>query len=111
MGRFRESVKDGLIGLANISTFVEPVTDSKKDLRDAKIYDQFINGLFFETSLAGEYPSELFVIFENAGLEQIIQSEDMGIISTPFDFWGVNYCTRNLVRREESSMLGSEVAQ
>jgi len=35
----------------------------------------------------------------------------MGIISTPFDFWGVNYCTRNLVRREESSMLGSEVAQ
>ena len=105
MGRFRESVKDGLIGLANVSTFVEPVTDSKEDLRAAIIYDQFINCWFFETPLAGEYPSELFVIFENAGLVPIIQSEDMGIISTPFDFWGVNYRTRNLVRREESSIL------
>jgi len=109
--RFREDVKDGLIGLTNVSTFVEPVTDSKEDLRATKIYDQFVNGWFFETPLTGEYPSELFALFENAGLTPNIESEDMEIISVPFDFWGVNYYTRNLVRREESSILGTEVVQ
>ncbi|MBN2252286.1 MAG: beta-glucosidase [Kosmotogaceae bacterium] len=109
--RFREEVKDGLIGLTNVSTLVEPATDSKEDLRAAKIYDQFINGWFFETPLTGEYPSELSAIFEKAGLAPIIESGDMEIISVPFDFWGVNYYTRNLVRREESNILGTEVVQ
>lgn len=109
--RFREVVKDGTIGLANVSTFVEPATDSKEDRWAARIRDQFINGWFFETPITGEYPSELFKRFNDAGVQPLIEDGDMDLISTPFDFWGVNYYTRNVVRKEESSILGSEVIQ
>jgi len=109
--RFREEVRDGMIGLTNVSAFVEPASDSRADLRAARLYDQFVNGWFFETPITGEYPSELFSRFEIAGVSPTIEDEDMELISTPFDFWGVNYYTRNLVRSQESSVLGSEVVQ
>ena len=54
------------------------------------------DGSFTETPITGEYPSELFKRFNDAGVQPLIEDGDMDLISTPFDFWGVNYYTRTL---------------
>ena len=109
--RFRETVKNGKIGLSNVSSHAEAISGSQEDLFAAKLRDQFVNGWFFLPPVSGEYPQELFERLDSYGIAPEILPGDMDLISTPLDFWGVNYYTRSIVRAEESELLGySEVS-
>lgn len=77
------------VGIVNNHSPVEPATDSERDSRLAELYDHYHNGQFASPVLTGAYPPELQTV---AGITfEVIQPGDMEIISTPLDFYGVNY--------------------
>jgi len=71
---------------------VYPKSESKKDRKAAGMADQFVNRLFLDPLLKGEYPKELWEKFKL--LRPKVSEEDMRRISTPVDFIGINNYTR-----------------
>jgi beta-glucosidase len=76
----------GNIGIANHHVPVWPASDSQGDLSAASLYDGLINDLFAAPVLAGRYPTD-----ELAAAMPGPVAEDLEIISTPLDWYGVNY--------------------
>jgi beta-glucosidase len=74
------------IGIANHHLPVWPASDSEADLGAARAYDALINGLFADPVLRGEYPTA-----ELAEAMPGPVAEDLVTISTPLDWYGVNY--------------------
>ena len=75
----------GSIGAANNHTPVWASTDSPEDLDAARTYDMLWNRLFADPVLRGTYPDAL------DGLMPGPVADDLQVISTPLDFYGVNY--------------------
>ncbi|HCZ05662.1 MAG: beta-glucosidase [Thermotogota bacterium] len=100
---FRSVVKDGLIGLTNVVSKVEPATDKPEDIQAAAIVDQLVNGWFHDTVIKGVYPEEARRTLESIGIK--VRDDDMDVISTPFDFFGVNYYTRQLIAFDPESPM------
>lgn len=107
--RFRDSNAQGQIGLTNVSMWIEPASECASDKEAAILNNQFANDWFFETPLEGKYPEKLRERLENAGVMPEIKPGDMELISTPFDFWGVNYYFRNR-SIASNNLLGFEIA-
>ncbi len=101
---FRESNVKGEIGLTNVVTWIEPGGDKEEDIRAAQIVDTIVNGIFHQTVVYGKYPKMVLELAKGMGFD--IPEDDMDVISEPFDFFGVNYYTRNLVVHDESDPLG-----
>ncbi|WP_081746707.1 GH1 family beta-glucosidase [Arthrobacter sp. H5] len=77
------------VGIVNNHSPVEPAGDSEKEARLAALYNSYHNGQFAAPLLTGAYPAELE---ELEGIHfDVIQDGDMDIISTPLDFYGINY--------------------
>ena len=75
------------VGLTNNHTLVRPLTDSPADQQAAGIYDLVHNPLFSMPLLAGAYPD-----IEALGLPPLpVQPGDLELISTPTNFYGVNF--------------------
>jgi beta-glucosidase len=98
VGAYR-SIGRGQIGIALNLEPQHPV--SPEDEEAAKTRDAFINRWFLDPLFRGAYPSELASIFETAWPE--FADEDLGRISAPVDFIGVNYYSRGLVRRDPTA--------
>ena len=107
--RFREVIKDGKIGLTNVSQWVEPVSDTPEDAHAADLVNQFFNDWFYATPLDGEYPKDLSKILIDLGVMPDIHPGDMDLISEPIDFWGVNYYTRLIARSDPRSEFGYNI--
>lgn len=74
------------IGLANSHGPVWPASDSDGDKFSAGLYDTLMNWLFADPILLGRYPDD--------GLATAMPgpvAEDLEIIATPVDWYGVNY--------------------
>ncbi|MFP5315049.1 MAG: GH1 family beta-glucosidase [Actinomycetes bacterium] len=80
---------DTPIGVVNNHSPVEPASGSEKERNLALLYDHYHNGQFAGPLLTGEYPADLAEI-EGMSFE-VIREGDMEIISTPLDFYGINY--------------------
>ncbi|HET9139628.1 GH1 family beta-glucosidase, partial [Actinophytocola sp.] len=81
----------GNIGIANHHIPVWPVSQNEADLAAADGYDALVNRLFADSVLLGRYPEEL------AGALPGPVAADLEIISTPLDWYGVNYYQPSLV--------------
>lgn len=91
------------IGVALNLNPVHPASDSEPDRLAAAMYDGILNRMFLDPILKGKYPDD---IMSTLGfLFPPMQPDDLKTISEPLDFLGVNYYSRNVVRREENFPL------
>ena len=74
------------IGIANHHVPVRPASDSPADRSAADLYDTLVNDMFAAPVLIGRYPTE-----ELAAAMPGPVAEDLEVISTPLDWYGVNY--------------------
>ncbi|MFJ3708016.1 GH1 family beta-glucosidase [Streptomyces sp. NBC_01387] len=90
------------IGIAVSHTPVWTAGDSEEDRFGAELYDTVSNWLFADPLLTGAYPDENF-----AALMPGPVAEDLEIISTPLDWYGVNYYNPTLVGAPAPQALDS----
>ena len=79
------------IGIASNHAPTWPASDSPEDVEAAGLYDNLINWLFADPVILGEYPT---------GLGEAMPgpvAEDLAIISTPIDWFGLNHYAPALV--------------
>lgn len=100
---FRDIVKDGEIGITNVVTKVEPLSNDEKDVQAAKLVDQYINGWYHDPIIYGKYPKEAVISLKNMKLD--IPENDFDIISQKIDFFGVNYYSRQVIAYDENQSL------
>ena len=74
------------IGIANHHVPVWPASDSAADRSAADLYDTLVNDMFAAPVLTGRYPTD-----ELAAAMPGPVVEDLEIIATPLDWYGVNY--------------------
>ncbi|OLF17318.1 GH1 family beta-glucosidase [Actinophytocola xanthii] len=74
------------IGIANHHTPVWPASAAPADQEAARAYDALVNELFAAPVLLGEYPTA-----ELAAAMPGPVADDLLVISTPLDWYGVNY--------------------
>ncbi|TDV46835.1 GH1 family beta-glucosidase [Actinophytocola oryzae] len=86
------------IGIANHHVPVWPASDKPGDRSAATLYDGLVNELFAAPILAGRYPTG-----ELAAAMPGPVAEDLKIISTPLDWYGVNYYMPSLVAAPSAS--------
>lgn len=80
------------VGIVISMTPIHPATDSPKDATAAKMANQFMNDITLMPLYQGKYPEELWrraILFRPR-----IQEGDMDLITTPADFIGLNYYSR-----------------
>jgi len=106
---FREEVKDGKIGLTNVTMKVEPGDSKPESFLVAGLVDKIVNAWFHDPIVFGKYPEEAVKSYLERGLQ--VPSDELSIISSPIDFFGVNYYTRTLVAYDENSPLGFSYVQ
>ncbi|MFF5288083.1 GH1 family beta-glucosidase [Paractinoplanes globisporus] len=85
--------------ITNNCTPVVPASEKDEDQVAAMIYDGFHNRLFNDPVLKGTYPE-----FLAAGLEPVIQPDDMAIIRTSLDALGINYYNPTRVAAAEGDL-------
>ena len=79
------------VGIASNHAPTWPASDSPEDVEAAGLYDNLINWLFADPVILGEYPP---------GLGEAMPgpvAEDLAIISTPLDWFGLNHYAPALV--------------
>jgi len=74
------------IGIANHHVPVWPASEAVADRGAAEAYDSLVNDLFAAPVLLGEYPDDEFASAMPGPVP-----EDLKVISTPLDWYGVNY--------------------
>jgi beta-glucosidase len=90
--RIRSASKDARVGITLSLTPIFPLSSKPKDITAAKVADQFFNDFYLDGIFKGTYPNPLW---KQAGIARPkVGAEDMGIISRPIDFLGVNYYSR-----------------
>lgn len=82
----------GNIGIANHHVPVWPASDSVADVGAAALYDGLVNDMFAAPVLTGRYPSD-----DLADAMPGPVAEDLAIIGTELDWYGVNYYQPNRV--------------
>ncbi|ABQ46970.1 beta-galactosidase [Thermotoga petrophila RKU-10] len=94
---FRETVKDGKIGIVFNNGYFEPASEKEEDIRAARFMHQFNNyPLFLNPIYRGDYP-ELVLEFAREYLPENYK-DDMSEIQEKIDFVGLNYYSGHLVK-------------
>ena len=79
------------IGIANNHALTWPASESDEDRAAAGLYDNITNWLFADPILTGAYPEAL------APFLPPVPDDDLTIISTPLDWYGINSYNPTLV--------------
>lgn len=95
------------IGIALNPAAVYPLTDSKIDHQIAHQADMMHNRWFSDPVYKGSYPMEAIQAYIRMGVLKtenldFIQPGDMEIISSPTDFLGINFYTRQVFHSDQS---------
>ncbi|HTK18138.1 MAG TPA: GH1 family beta-glucosidase [Mucilaginibacter sp.] len=94
--KLREILPDAVIGTTFSCSHIEPRSDSKRDVRAAKVADALVNRLFIEPILGLGYPTSDIPVLK--GLYKFYQSGDEQNMAFDFDFIGLQNYTREIVR-------------
>jgi len=86
-------------------------SNSPEDEAATRRADAYMNRQYLDPVFRGEYPAELAEIYGSAWPN--FPASDWPIIQTPFDFLGVNYYSRNVVRNapDEHPLRATRVRQ
>ncbi|AFK85369.1 MULTISPECIES: GH1 family beta-glucosidase [Thermoanaerobacterium] len=104
---FRDmNIKESQIGITLNLTPAYPASERDVDRLAAQYADGFSNRWFLDPIFKGNYPEDMIELYkEEIGKFDFIKSEDLGIISQPIDFLGINFYSRSIVKYSEKSML------
>jgi beta-glucosidase len=91
------------IGIILNITPTYPASPSDEDKLAASLYDGFVNRLFLDPILKGEYPKDVMKMAE--GIFPEIKADDMATISAPLDFLGLNYYSRAVMKSNPGAFL------
>lgn len=94
--KLREILPDAIIGTTFSCSYIEPRSDSRRDVRAAKVADALVNRLFIEPVLGLGYPIDDMPVLK--GLEKFYQPGDEQNMVFDFDFIGLQNYTREIVR-------------
>ena len=98
---FRSLGTAGEIGITNLLSPVYPATDQPESIEAARRYDGFANRWFTDPVELGVYPEDMLRFYHDSGtVLPTVQAGDMDLISTPTDFFGLNFY--------QSSYIGSD---
>ncbi|MCL4116654.1 UNVERIFIED_CONTAM: hypothetical protein GTU68_039524 [Idotea baltica] len=92
----REHVKNVNVGTTVSCSYVEPYKQEKRHIKAAARVEAILNRLFLEPALGLGYPWEGFNFLKR--LENHMQPGDEKALEFDFDFWGVQYYTREIVK-------------
>ena len=92
----RANVADSNVGTTHILTPMRTNGDSERHRRAAAAIDAFANGIFIEPNFGLGYPTEAAPLMKR--IERYVQGDDMRDIVVDWDFFGVQYYTRVLVK-------------
>ncbi|KAL2503267.1 Beta-glucosidase 17 [Forsythia ovata] len=86
-----QTIQGGQIGMTNVSTWCEPLTDTEVDKEAASRAIDFMLGWFVAPIVTGDYPESMR---ENVGerLPEFTEEEEK-LVKESYDFLGINYYT------------------
>jgi beta-glucosidase len=94
--RIRAIAPKAQVGTVLSLTPILPATSRPRDVRAARVADQFFNDFYLDGLFKGRYPDPLW---RQARLARpYVGPDDMKIISQPMDFLGVNFYSREFAR-------------
>lgn len=99
----RAAVSDARVGITHVSFPVYPASDREADRAAARRLDGFANRWFWEPTVRGSYPEDMFPHIK--GLEPEIAPGDMERMCPRIDFFGHNSYTRAVVRDAPESPI------
>ncbi len=94
--KLRELLPDAQIGTTFSCSHIEPRSDSKRDVKAARVADALVNRLFIEPVLGLGYPVNDLPVLK--GLEKYYQPGDEQNMQFDFDFIGLQNYTREIVK-------------
>lgn len=98
---FRDLSRQGArIGITLNMSPVYPASSNECDVLAAQRWDGCLNRWYADPLFLGSYPEDIMELYLRAFGAPSISIEDMGIISTPIDFLGVNYYSRAVVKAD-----------
>lgn len=101
---FRESGKDGEIGIILNLTPAYPRSDSREDTEAARLVDGFFNRSYLDPAVKGEFPKDVVEVLEKDGVLPAWTQEELDLIrNNTVDFLGVNYYHPKRVRAAEQA--------
>ncbi|MFH1284989.1 MAG: GH1 family beta-glucosidase [Candidatus Micrarchaeota archaeon] len=103
--RYRQMKLKGKIGITLDLCPIYSAFNSKENKLAVEKHDQFRNRWFLDPLLRGKYPCELLNFFQTNYSAPSIQKNDMNLISSPIDFLGVNYYTREVLSKKNANSL------
>lgn len=103
---FRASGATGEIGNYHALTDIVPASDSQADIAAAERTNAYVNTLYLDAIVRGEYPAEMIDRFGDAWPE--VRDGDLETISTPLDFLGFSYYSHSAVADAASATAYGE---
>lgn len=80
------------LGITLNFTYAEPQNArDEADIDAARCINGLQNRLFLDPVLKGEYPADILADTQDLGWQDVVQTDDLAVISAPIDALGVNY--------------------
>ena len=99
MERMRSARDGNRLGVTLNLHPAHPSRDREADVKAARRVDGQANRLYLDPLFRGEYPEDVLLHYQGRGADlSFVREGDLGKISVPLDFLGVNYYFRNTVR-------------
>ena len=99
MERMRSARDGNRLGVTLNLHPTHPSRDREADAKAARRVDGQANRLYLDPLFRGEYPEDVLSHYQGRGADlSFVREGDLGKISVPLDFLGVNYYFRNTVR-------------
>lgn len=96
------------VGGSNLITDIVPASSREDDIAAAHRVDANNNRLFLDPMLRGGYPDDLYELYRDHGLPELVLDGDEATIASPTDFVGVNHYQQIVVRADpDDAHLGA----
>jgi beta-glucosidase len=95
----------GKLGITCNLTSPHPASGAAEDVAAAKRLDLFENRVFLDPLFRGAYPEDMPEYYAGISDLDFIRDGDLETISTPIDYFGVNYYQRHLVAADPADPI------
>lgn len=93
----RAEGQDTGLGITCNLTSAHPASQSDQDVAAWRRLDLYENRLFLDPLFCGKYPDDTEDYYRGISDLAFIQADDLEVISSPIDYFGINYYERHLV--------------
>ncbi|MCC7365200.1 MAG: beta-glucosidase [Dehalococcoidia bacterium] len=103
---FRESGREGEIGITNANTSYEPADDTPETLRATELARDFDTRLYHGPVYGRGYPESVLAYYAARDAALPILPGDLEVIAAPTDFLGVNLYSRQRIEASDDRGVG-----